>query len=1049
LDQPPIAAAASSREVVAAALSGAAGRAQRDRVRAAQSVIRAEAARRGWREQGSSELLVNAVYLAAPAGDADALAALPGVRYVREMQPLRRHMTRANEVIKATAAWSQTGGQGNAGAGIKIAILDTGIDHTHPAMQDGGLSMPAGFPKCSGDDCNFTNSKVVAARSFVDRLIYAFPEDTRPDDASPRDRVGHGTAAAMAAAGAVVDSPLGRMSGVAPKAHLGNYKVFGSPGVNDITFDDAIIAALEAALLDGMDIASLSLGGAALWGPNDRGSICGAGANVACDLQVEAVENAVRLGLIVVVSAGNDGDIGNEIPTLNSIASPGTAPSAITVGASVNGHILYQSVRVPGAGGNLARINAFFGNGPRPTSPLTAPARDVTALQNDGKACAPLGNGVLNGAIAVIARGDCSFSVKVSNAQRAGAVGVIVYQTNSNALFPPGALTTTGIPLVMIGRDNGDALREHLRANPDAQVSLDPAIEAVPAPSGEVAIFSSQGPATGTNAIKPEVIAVGTDLYLATQRFDPNGDMFDASGYTRAEGTSFAGPIVAGAAALVKQRNPRLTPAQVKSAVVNTADPRIGDYDYDGNPIDALQSGMGAGQLDAEFAVQANVAAEPATVSFGLVRQLPLSSQVRFVNTSNASVNLRFSVVEVVRANGVNVTVSPATATVGVGQVATVTLRIEGTLPGENWYEGEILAEGGAVPLRVPYSYLIGNNTPFNVFPLTSNGFTALATGRVNRLNVKFVDKQGAPAAGVTVRFRAEVGGGRVEQATERTDALGIADAVVFAGPTLGEQVFSVEGGGLRTEFIGRAIQQPMVQTGGVVNAASGAVGNGVAPGSYISIFGAALADTTLAYSTQYLPLSLAGISVGFDVPSRRLSYPGRIHFVSPGQINVQVPWELAGEAAVDLKVSFGDFSSAIVRIPLNDYSPAAFEYTDPGSGRLLAAALDQRFALATASNPLRRGEVVQIYANGVGPVDNRPLSGDPASNSVLSRCTFTPEVTIGGRPAPVQFCGLAPGFVGLYQINATVPNDAPAGIQPLIIRAGGVTSKTSALPVQ
>lgn len=1045
LDQAPIAAAVPSRD----AILGAAGRTHRQRVRQSQAPVRAELARRGLREHGSAETLVNAIFLSARAEDVDALAALPGVRYVRELHPVRMHMAKANDVIRATAGWSQVGGQANAGAGIRIAIVDSGIDHTHPALQDPSLSMPAGFPKCSGAECDFTNSKVIAARSFVDRLIYAYSDDTRPDDASPRDRVGHGTAAAMAAAGAVVDGPLGRMSGVAPKAYLGNYKVFGSPGVNDTTFDDVIIAALEAALLDGMDIASLSLGGASLWGPNDRGQTCDKTGNAACDLQVEAVENAIRRGLTVVVSAGNEGEKGIEIPSLNSISSPGTAPNAITVGATVNGHILYQSVRVPSGPASLSRINAYFGDGPRPQAPFTAPLRDVAKLEADGKACTALGNGTLTGAIALIVRGDCTFAVKVNNAQKAGAVGVIVYQPSSNSIFAQSGMQSTGIPMVLIGKDNGLALQQYLVTNPDAPVTLDPAITAVTEPSGEIAVFSSQGPSTGLNAIKPELVAVGADLLLATQKYDPNGDLYDRSGYTRANGTSFSAPLVAGAAALVKQRNRNLTPAQIKSALVNSAEPNIGDYDYDGKPIRALQSGMGAGQLDVNNALRTTAAAEPAVVSFGVVTALPLTSTVRIVNTSGASQNLRFGIEEAVKASGVTVTVTPATATVGAGQVATITLRVAGALPAANWYEGVITVDGGGAPLRVPYSYLIGDNTAFNAFPLTSNGFTALANSRLSRLNVKFVDKQGAPAAGVTVRFRAEVGGGRIDTALARTDALGIADAVVFAGPSLGEQVFSVEGGGLKVEWVGRAIQQPAIQTGGVVNAASGQLGTGVAPGSYISIFGAALADTTLVYSTTYLPLSLAGVSVGFDVPGKRVSYPARIHFVSPGQINVQVPWELAGEPSADLKVSIGDHSSATVRVALSDYSPAAFEYTDPGTGRLLAAALDQSFALITSANAVRRGGVAQIYANGLGPVENRPASGEPASTSTLSACRVSPEVTIGGRPAQVQFCGLAPGFVGLYQINATVAADTPTGIQPLVLRVGGVTSKQSALPVQ
>lgn len=1046
LEQPPVAAVVTSRE----AIIGAAGRAQRQRVVESQSAVRAEIARRGLHEHGLAETLVNAIFVSAEPEDVEALAAMPGVRYVREMRPIRMAMTRANDVVRSPGAWNQLGGQNNAGSGVRIAIIDSGIDQTHPAMQDSSLSMPAGFPKCSGDECNYTNSKVIAARSFVDRLIYAYPDDTRPDDNSPRDHSGHGTAAASVAAGTSVNSPIGRMSGVAPKAYLGNYKVFGSPGVNDITFDDVIIAALEAALLDGMDVASLSLGGASLWGPDDRGGVCNKTNNAACDLQVEAVENAIRRGLTVVASAGNEGDTGLEIPSLNTITSPGIAPNAITVGASVNSHVLYQSVRVPNGPANISRLNGFFGNGPKLTASLRAPLRDVSKLQNDGKACSSLGTGSLAGTIALIAQGDCTFSVKTINAQKAGAIAVVLYRPSTNNIFAAGGLENTGIPLVMIGKDSGAALQQYLTSNPDAPVILDPAITAIDMPAGEVAIFSSQGPATGTNAIKPELIAVGADLFMATQKYDPNGELYDPTGFVRADGTSFSAPMVAGAAALVKQRNRNLTPAQIKSALVHSANPDIIDYDYDSKPINALQSGMGAGQLDVDKAVRANVAAEPATVSFGIARSFPLSSQVRVANLSNGSVNLRFSVSETVKASGVNVTVSPTSATVGVGQVATITLRVDGTFPASsNWYEGSIVVEGAATTLRVPYAYLVGNNTPFNAFPLTSDGFTALVNGRVQRLNVKFVDKQGVPAANVPVRFRSEAGGGRIDTALEKTDSYGIADAVVFAGPTIGEQVFSVEGGGLKVEWIGRSIQQPAIQTGGVVNAASTQLGAGVAPGSYISIFGGALADSTLVYSTNYLPLSLAGVSVGFDVPGRQLSYAGRIHFVSPGQINVQVPWELAGAAAADMKVSIGDFSSATFRVALNDYSPAVFEYTDPGSGRLLTAALDQNYALVTAANAVRRGSVVQIYANGISPVDNRPASGEPAGAQPLSTCRVTPEVTIGGRSAPVAFCGLAPGFVGLYQINATVPADTPAGIQTLSIRSGGVSSKAAALPIQ
>src|SRR6185503_14898732 len=122
----------------------------------------------------------------------------------------------------------------------------------------------AGYPRCSGDDCAFTNNKVIVARSYVRQLAAGSAPlnpaaDSRPDDYSPRDRVGHGTAVASTAAG-FSNTGLVTFSGVAPKAYLGNYKIYGSPEVNDFTTEDVIIQALEDAMKDGMDIVSFSSG---------------------------------------------------------------------------------------------------------------------------------------------------------------------------------------------------------------------------------------------------------------------------------------------------------------------------------------------------------------------------------------------------------------------------------------------------------------------------------------------------------------------------------------------------------------------------------------------------------------------------------------------------------------------------------------------------------------------------------------------------------------------------------------------------------------------
>jgi uncharacterized protein (TIGR03437 family) len=224
-------------------------------------------------------------------------------------------------------------------------------------------------------------------------------------------------------------------------------------------------------------------------------------------------------------------------------------------------------------------------------------------------------------------------------------------------------------------------------------------------------------------------------------------------------------------------------------------------------------------------------------------------------------------------------------------------------------------------------------------------------------------------------------------------------------------------------------------------------VGNGLAPGSYATIGGAGLSDSTRVFNTPYLPLSLAGVSVSFDAPG--LSLPGRLHYVSPNQVNVQIPWEFQGLNSVLMKVSVGEIQSAVYNLPLADYAPGIFEFTDSVSGLYLAAILDTEFRVVTPANPARRGRIISVFANGLGPVDNRPPTGEVTPAQPFATTRQRPVVTIGGRPARVDFSGLAPGNVGLYQINIEVPAEVSSGIQPIIVTVNGIASQTARVPVE
>src|SRR5215831_5590981 len=322
LQDPPVAEVASGRQDLTSSLALA----HRSRLEATQRGVRAELARRKLTMHRSSQLLVNAVYIDAANVAAASLTSIPGVKRLQYLPPVTRDLNAAVGLVNASAGWSAVGGTGNAGAGIKIGIIDSGIDQNHPGFQDSSLKPPDGFPK---GDTAYTNNKVIVARSYVARLAGTDPVSSTPDDLSPRDRIGHGTAIAMIAAGVQNTGPLGAIQGVAPKAFLGNYKIFGSPGVNDYTYDDVVEQAMEDALADGMDVVTLSLneGDIADFGPLDGQAACN---EAVCDVRAQGVENAIKLGLTVVTSAGNAGDHGQKFPTRTSIDTPGTAPSALT-----------------------------------------------------------------------------------------------------------------------------------------------------------------------------------------------------------------------------------------------------------------------------------------------------------------------------------------------------------------------------------------------------------------------------------------------------------------------------------------------------------------------------------------------------------------------------------------------------------------------------------------------------------------------------------------------------------------------------------------------
>jgi subtilisin family serine protease len=308
------------------------------------------------------------------------------------------------------------------------------------------------------------------------------------------------------------------------------------------------------------------------------------------------------MGMTVVTAAGNDAQSSLPAPALNSIDSPGTAPSAITVGASTNAHILV------GDGVKLAGL-------------LEATIEDVSAVDPTGLACSALPGAALPGTIALIERGNCDFSTKIDNAKQAGAIGVVFYQDPSHPTdLPFGALGAedTGIPAMTIDYVDGLALQSYLASNSNVPATLNPALHLENALPNLVADFTSHGPSIDYS-IKPELVAVGQAIYTATEALDSSGDLYDPTRYTTVQGSSFAAAMVAGAAALVKQANPGFSAAQIKSALVNTASVSPNDIADNSDSGEPLIADVGAGKLNATAALAPGATVAPATVSFGWV----------------------------------------------------------------------------------------------------------------------------------------------------------------------------------------------------------------------------------------------------------------------------------------------------------------------------------------------------------------------------------------------------------------------------------------------
>jgi uncharacterized protein (TIGR03437 family) len=228
-----------------------------------------------------------------------------------------------------------------------------------------------------------------------------------------------------------------------------------------------------------------------------------------------------------------------------------------------------------------------------------------------------------------------------------------------------------------------------------------------------------------------------------------------------------------------------------------------------------------------------------------------------------------------------------------------------------------------------------------------------------------------------------------------------------------------------------------LAATTGVANGASFVANEPLTAGALASVFGVGFASSNVYASAIPLPPTLDNVSVTIG------GFPAPLLFVSSKQINLQVPWEIAGNTA-DIVVTVNGTALATFQAHIGPVSPGIFT-TQSGIGQAIATNPDGSLAgpagsiPGTALHPAKVGEALVILATGLGPVTPRVSDGDNSSDALRNTVTM-PKVLIGGEPAEVLFSGLSPQFVGLNQINVTVPQ-VKAGVMPLQISAGGITT--------
>jgi len=570
------------------------------------------------------------VAVALTASEAQHVSQMPGVLEVRKDEMYELVTDAGPQWIGADEIWNGAAtpdSMPNFGEGVVVGVLDTGVNMDHPSFSD----MPEDaytFVNPFGDGVFIgacTNSSETEGVEFIcnNKLIGAwdFADAVTAESDGPEDNQGHGSHTASTATGNAIAGPIPfnggsypapGISGVAPHANLITY---------DVCFEtcpgSSILAAIAQALLDGVDVVNFSIsGGNAPWGDADRGFL-----------------DLTGNGTLVNASAGNTtptvpdpvGNVNHRGPWVNTIAN------------QTHNRVNSNPVSVIGGPGSLQDMYGLLPDLNNFVSDVTAPviyAGDLDAGNFEGCNAWPGGN-EFTGAVALIMRGSCNFTVKILNAEAAGAVAVIVFNHEAGGILPTVMALSgmTTVPSLMIGHNDGLAVVDYLNSAIDAgegvtevlmtQTTSRAIIDSV---GSIIASSSLRGPNNTFSVTKPDLGAPGTNILAAyADNFGPPPQ------FNFISGTSMASPHSAGSSALLKSIHPDWTPAQIKSALMMTARAGFNEAGGPAHPdiegsgtIDLAKAALAGLVMDESFddflAANPATGGDPATLNLASMR---------------------------------------------------------------------------------------------------------------------------------------------------------------------------------------------------------------------------------------------------------------------------------------------------------------------------------------------------------------------------------------------------------------------------------------------